>query len=803
MWLSDGGCSQTVKDAWGHPSTKASMALVAGKLKNCGEKLLSWSRQSFGNIKKAIELKSKRLNKAELEAAKGKGEANLIGNLKAELNDLLDKESQMWRQRSRALFLKEGDRNTRYFHSKASKRFCRNRMLGLRNESNVWCTDDSQIKEISIQYYQTLFATSHPTEFDAILETVFPSVTQEMNAQLLRPFTREKIEIAIKQMEPIMAPGPDGMPPLFYQSFWSLVGDKVCSAVLDCLNNCKIPHEINHTNITLIPKVKSPENITEFRPISLCNVIYKLVSKVLANRLKVVLPAIVSENQSAFQAGRVITDNVLMAFETLHYMKNHQSGKSGFMALKLDMNKAYDRVEWLYLEKIMRKMGFDEKWVALMMECTTSVSYSILINGVPTDVIHPSRGIRQGSILEAKEGKGSFAWKSILKGREIIQKGLLWRVGNGSSIRIFHDNWLPDPSIKKILSKPLLLDSQDMVSSLIDWEKHCWSRDVIDANFSPREATTIKAIPLSLSYQQLLDLELNEQPSTSDLSSTKQLWNGIWKLRVPNRVKTLIWRTSTNSLPSKVWSVNFGWLLSEAGKATCFLDVLKLCSERSNLVDMLAMTVAQIWTRRNKLRVGDDVPPLGLINQLALVSLQEFHQSSLNPPKAPLPPKDSKWLPPPTNWVKVNFDGATFGTSSSAGLGVIIRNDLGLVMAAFTQPIPLPTSVEMVDVLAARSALCFAKDLGFTKLVVEGDSKIAIQALTNDSLSSSCFGHIIKDIKRLSSTLESVIFSHTRRQGNEVAHGMARMACNFSLFQSWMEDVPSGVKAVYLSEIPQ
>ena len=89
----------------------------------------------------------------------------------------------------------------------------------------------------------------------------------------------------------------------------------------------------------MIPKVKSLENITEFRPISLRNVIYKLISKVLANRLKVVLLAVVSENQSAFQAGRVITDNVLMAFETLHYMKNHQSSKSGFMALKLDIDR--------------------------------------------------------------------------------------------------------------------------------------------------------------------------------------------------------------------------------------------------------------------------------------------------------------------------------------------------------------------------------------------------------------------------------------------------------------------------------
>lgn len=120
MWLSDGGCSRIVKDAWGPSSPDASMTLIAGKVKNCGDKLLSWSRLSFGNIKRSIELNSKKLNRAEIAAAEGRGDANVIRSLKAELNDLLDKESQMWHQRSRVLFLKEGDRNTKYFHSKAS-----------------------------------------------------------------------------------------------------------------------------------------------------------------------------------------------------------------------------------------------------------------------------------------------------------------------------------------------------------------------------------------------------------------------------------------------------------------------------------------------------------------------------------------------------------------------------------------------------------------------------------------------------------------------------------------------------------
>ena len=121
------------------------------------------------------------------------------------------------------------------------------------------------------------------------------------------------MEAALNSMELFSAPGPYGMPPTFFQTYWSIVGDDVSSAVLNFLNNCSFLAEINHTFITLIPKVKCLEKIFEFRPISLCNVIYKLLSKVLANRLHGVLPSIISENQSAFQAGRLITDNILMA----------------------------------------------------------------------------------------------------------------------------------------------------------------------------------------------------------------------------------------------------------------------------------------------------------------------------------------------------------------------------------------------------------------------------------------------------------------------------------------------------------
>ena len=181
------------------------------------------------------------------------------------------------------------------------------------------------------------------------LNAVPRKVTPEMHDTLSSEFSADEVKIALFQMGPTKAPGPEGMNALFYQRFWHVVGDTVVDAVLDFLNNGHMLPDINHTYSVLIPKVKNPEKMSDFRPISLCNVIYKIISKVLANRLKQVLPSIISSTQSAFVPGRLITDNVLIAYETLHTMHCRKKGKKGYMALKLDVSKAYDRVEWPFL----------------------------------------------------------------------------------------------------------------------------------------------------------------------------------------------------------------------------------------------------------------------------------------------------------------------------------------------------------------------------------------------------------------------------------------------------------------------
>ena len=240
-----------------------------------------------------------------------------------------------------------------------------------------------------VNYYKTLFSSTLQNVSQDVLACVPTIIDDEMNNVLCRELGENEVAATLQQMAPLKVPGPDGMPPLFDQHSWGTVGNDVTSSILVWLNSSILPTPLNHTFITHIPKTSNPEHAHQFCPISLCHVLYKIYSKVLANRLKKLLPSIITEYQSLTK-DRLISNNILVAFETLHCLQNCKSGTHGFMALKLDKSKAYDGIDWNFLDKIMRKIGFNEQWINLIMRCVKIVSYSVLVNGEPCSMIHPT-----------------------------------------------------------------------------------------------------------------------------------------------------------------------------------------------------------------------------------------------------------------------------------------------------------------------------------------------------------------------------------------------------------------------------
>lgn len=213
---------------------------------------------------------------------------------------------------------------------------------------------------------------------------------------------------------------PDGMNALFYQRYSHIVGSDVYAFVFDFFRYGIMPQEVNCTNIVRIPKNKALRSAKDYWPISLRNVVYKLVAKVLANHLKKILPNIISPNQDAFVPERQIFNNSMVAYETVAVMKNRRQGRKGAFALKLDMSKAYDRVEWDYLEMMMKKLPFSKKWIGWFMERVRTVSYSVIVNGQAKGRIVPSWGLRQGDPISP------ISFSFVLKGSRQCLKERSW-----------------------------------------------------------------------------------------------------------------------------------------------------------------------------------------------------------------------------------------------------------------------------------------------------------------------------------------------------------------------------------------
>lgn len=183
----------------------------------------------------------------------------------------------------------------------------------------------------------------------------------------------QEIKLALFSMNGMKAPGPNGYFAIFFQHQWSTIKKNLISIYRDIFLGKKSISHMNRTLISLIPKVPNPENITQFRPIGLCNVVYMILTKILVHRIQHYLPDLISEERSSFVLGRQILDNIVIVQEIVHLMQN-QKAKKGFMAIKVDLEKAYDRLRWDFIKETLLLTGLLTFIVDLIMQCVSNAS---------------------------------------------------------------------------------------------------------------------------------------------------------------------------------------------------------------------------------------------------------------------------------------------------------------------------------------------------------------------------------------------------------------------------------------------
>lgn len=433
-YLGKPGFKEAIVSGWG-PFSEAHDMDFHHKVASCRRNIISWKKNNPTNSARLIEdLKNK------IDIAQEDDHASLeeVEDLRRQLITAFREEDEFWKQKSRTRWHRAGDRNTKFHHATTKHRRARNRVICIKDKEGRMVESDRGIEKVAVDYFQDLFSTSVPTDMDASLRFIKNKVSGTTNDFLTAEPTEQEIKKALFDINPDKAPGPDGMTSRIFQRFWNIMHKDIIRLVQDFFIDGNFDPKLNQTNICLIPKKERPREMTEFRPISLCNVSYKIISKLLSKRLKRVLPDLISETQSAFVARRLITDNILLAQENFHALRTNIRAREDFMAIKTDMSKAYDRVEWSFIRTLLLRLGFAEKLVDLLMFCVTSVSYQVLINGEPRGKITPTRGLRQGDPLSPfLFVLCTEALISLLKGAEEEKRILGLRVARASP-RISH-----------------------------------------------------------------------------------------------------------------------------------------------------------------------------------------------------------------------------------------------------------------------------------------------------------------------------------------------------------------------------
>ena len=310
------------------------------------------------------------------------------------LQQWLIRRERIWRQRARSYGFNGKDHNTKFFHAAANFKRKHKEFIQMKiNGRNI--VGKENLKEQVREFFINRFKQGETPEFDFSMNN-HPKLSRTQANQIEATPSREEIEIAVWACGVDKAPGFDGFNFRFIREMWEEIKEEFFNTVVDFFTHGGSLRHLNITWVSLIPKVENPTTIEEFRPISMVGCIYKVIAKILSCRLKDVIAPLIDETQSAFVKNRQILDGVMIANESMRWLKKN---KIPGTLIKLDFHTAYDSVNWNFLKKVMSELGFGHKWISWIMECVSSASMSILLNGSPLRPFKLEKGLRQGDPL--------------------------------------------------------------------------------------------------------------------------------------------------------------------------------------------------------------------------------------------------------------------------------------------------------------------------------------------------------------------------------------------------------------------
>lgn len=386
-----------------------------------------------GKIKSLKERQSELDGKGESEDLSA-AEIEELHVVSSDIHSLSRANTSIAWQQSRVHWLREGDANSKYFHSV---------LLGCRRRNHLHSivVDGTEIEGV-IPVRQAVFShfENHfkrcGSERIALHNLTFQTLSYAEGGGLTRPFSLEEVKAAVWDCDSYKSLGPDGVNFGFFKDFWGVLQQDIMRFMVEFHRNGKLSRGINSTFIALIPKIDHPRNLNDYRPISLVGSIYKVLAKVLANRLRQVIGSVVASEQSAFVQNRQILDGILIANEVVDEASRL---KKELLLFKVDFEKAYDSVDWGYLDAVMERMSFPVLWRKWINECVSTATASILVDGSPTDEFPLERGLRQGDPLSP------FLFLLAAEGLSIIIKSVVarnifegYKVGAPASVPVTH-----------------------------------------------------------------------------------------------------------------------------------------------------------------------------------------------------------------------------------------------------------------------------------------------------------------------------------------------------------------------------